>query len=123
MRRHAEALAVVTLALSALPGLCVLSEQLDLSLFENGEPPEAAGLELSSHWNLRADGTDWRMQEDGSVIVTISATGDVTIGGDTRKKGRSIFDKQLEEESLGLDFPLSNVRNIFEADDLTLVNF
>lgn len=36
---------------------------------------------------------------------------------------QSIFDKQLAQEPLGLDFPLSNVKSIFEADDLTLVNF
>lgn len=47
----------------------------------------------------------------------------MTIGGDTRKSGKSIFDKQLAKEELGLDFPLSNVRSIFESDDLTLVNF
>ena len=110
-------------ALLLLPVSCAFAEHLDLSLFENGEPPEATGIEQSKLWNLREDGTDWRMQEDGSVIVTISATGDVTIGGDRRKKGRSIFDKQLEEEPLGLDFPFSNVRQVFEADDLTLVNF
>ena len=63
------------------------------------------------------------MQDDGSVIVTISATGDVTIGGDTRKKTTSIFDKQLATEPSGLSFPLENVRSIFEADDLTIVNF
>lgn len=74
-------------------------------------------------WYQREDGSDWRVQDDGSVIVTISATGDVTIGGDTRKSGKSIFDKQLAQEELGLDFPLSNVKSIFEADDMTLINF
>lgn len=99
------------------------AEQLDLSLFGDEEPPAADMLPAADTWNLREDGTDWRLTEDGSVIVTLSATGDVTIGGDRRKKGKNIFDKQLEEEPLGLDFPLSNVREIFEADDLTLVNF
>jgi len=112
--------------------LCALaaggvSETLDLSLFEGGEPPAAETWEEAVFetrpWYEREDGTDWRYQDDGSVIVTISATGDVTIGGDTRKKNKSVFDKQLEQEINGLDFPFENTREIFEADDMTLVNF
>jgi len=57
------------------------------------------------------------------VIVTISATGDVTIGGDRRKSGKNVFDKQLELEPSGLDFPFENTKSIFEEDDMTLVNF
>lgn len=60
---------------------------------------------------------------NGSVMITITATGDVTIGGDTRKRSKSIFDKQLDEHDGDLSFPFANVRSIFEADDLTLVNF
>ena len=105
-------------------GVKALGEALDLSAFEDGEPPEAAVWEDATfEWYLRADGTDWRMQDDGSIIVTISATGDVTIGGDTRKSGKSIFDKQLDKEASGLSFPLENVRDIFAADDMTIVNF
>ncbi len=73
-------------------------------------------------WHQRADGSDWRVQDDGSVIVTVSAAGDVTIGGDVRKTGKNVFDKQLDKEPSGLDFPLENVRAIFAADDLTIVN-
>lgn len=109
--------------LAALCGAALAEETLDLSLFENGAPPEAAAWENPLAWYQRADGSDWRRQDDGSVIVTISATGDVTIGGDTRKKGKNVFDKQLEKEPSGLDFPLENVRAIFEQDDMTLVNF
>ena len=103
-----------------------LAETLDLSMFEGGEPPEAqdwAEAFGERAWYERADGSDWRLQDDGSVIVTISATGDVTIGGDTRKSGKNVFDKQLEQEDSGLNFPLENVRSIFERDDMTLVNF
>ena len=96
------------------------AEQLDLSLLEGLSEVQTI---QERPWNLAPDGTDWRIQPDGSVIVTLSATGDVTIGGDRRKKGKSLFDKQLDKEPLGLDFPLSNVRELFTADDLTLVNF
>ena len=113
-------------ALLALP-TPALGEMLDLSQFAGGEPPAAEEWEDAVFdtraWYERADGSDWRVQEDGSVIVTISATGDVTIGGDTRKSGKSIFDKQLEKEPSGLSFPMENVADIFAADDMTIVNF
>jgi len=112
--------------------LCMLAsagqgEMLDLSLFEDGEPPAAEHWEdavfETRPWYEREDGSDWRYQDDGSIIVTISATGDVTIGGDRRKSGKNVFDKQLELEPSGLDFPFENTRAIFEEDDMTLVNF
>lgn len=110
---------------TAAVGLC--EDVLDLSQFDGGEPPAAEVWEDAvfdtGRWYERADGSDWRVLDDGSVIVTISATGDVTIGGDTRKSGTNVFDKQLAKEESGLDFPLENVREIFEADDMTLVNF
>ena len=113
-------------ALLALPAPA-LGEMLDLSQFAGGEPPAAEEWEDAVFdtraWYERADGSDWRVQEDGSVIVTISATGDVTIGGDTRKSGKSIFDKQLEKEPSGLSFPMENVADLFAADDMTIDNF
>ena len=116
----------LALALLLTPAVS-LGEVLDLSLFEGGEPPAAETWEdavfETRPWYEREDGSDWRMQDDGSVIVTISATGDVTIGGDTRKRGKSIFDQQLEKEASGLDFPFENTKAIFEADDMTIVNF
>ncbi|MBR5226031.1 MAG: CapA family protein [Clostridia bacterium] len=107
---------------------CALGEgMLDLSQFAGGEPPAAENWEDAVFekraWYEREDGSDWRYLSDGSVVVTISATGDVTIGGDARKKNKSIFDKQLEQEASGLAFPMENVRDVFEADDMTIVNF
>jgi len=107
---------------------CALGEgMLDLSQFAGGEPPAAENWEEAVFetraWYEREDGSDWRYLPDGSIVVTVSATGDVTIGGDTRKKNKSIFDKQLEKEASGLAFPMENVRKVFEADDMTIVNF
>ena len=119
-------LAALVLLILLLPGAC-LGEALDLSLFENGEPPAAEVWEdavfESLAWYQREDGSDWRLLDDGSVIVTVSATGDVTIGGDTRKSGKNVFDKQLDKETSGLAFPMENVADIFAADDMTIVNF
>jgi hypothetical protein len=61
--------------------------------------------------------------QDGSVILTMSFTGDVTIGGDVRKSGKSIFDKELDKQKGDLSFPFRNVKDIFAQDDMTLVNF
>ena len=119
--------AMLAAVLIVCASVCAQAETLDLSIFAGGEPPAAeewadAVFETRA-WYEREDGSDWRLQGDGSVIVTISATGDVTIGGDTRKSGKNVFDKQLEKEPSGLNFPLENVRAIFECDDMTLVNF
>ena len=120
-------LLIVLLALLCLAPCGSGEGMLDLSRFAGGEPPAAESWEdavfETRPWYEREDGTDWRFLPDGSIVVTISATGDVTIGGDTRKKNTSIFDKQLEQEVSGLAFPMENVREIFEADDMTLVNF
>lgn len=124
--KHTEKIVALLLLLLLLPALA-LCETLDLSLFEGGEPPAAEAwadaVFETRPWYEREDGSDWRVQDDGSVIVTVSATGDVTIGGDTRKSSTSVFDKQLAQEPSGLDFPLENVRAVFEADDMTIVNF
>ena len=116
------------LLLLALLAPCAAAEgMLDLSLFEGGEPPAAENWEdavfETRAWYEREDGSDWRMLSDGSIVVTVSATGDVTIGGDTRKKNKSIFDKQLDQEASGLAFPMENVKDVFAADDMTIVNF
>ena len=60
---------------------------------------------------------------DGSILLTMSFTGDVTIGGDVRKSGKSIFDKELDKQKGDLSFPFRNVKDIFAQDDMTLVNF
>ena len=118
--------AALLLTLLCAPG-APAEERLDLSLLDGEEPSAAEHWEdavfETRAWYERADGADWRVQDDGSVIVTISATGDVTIGGDTRKSSTSIFDKQLAQEPSGLDFPMENVRSLFEQDDMTIVNF
>ena len=119
--------ALLMMAAAAAGAALAEGDRLDLSLFENEEPSEAAQWEEAVFdtraWYERANGSDWRVQDDGSVIVTISATGDVTIGGDTRKSGKSIFDKQLDKEPSGLDFPMENVAALFAQDDMTIVNF
>ncbi|MEG0270289.1 MAG: CapA family protein, partial [Clostridia bacterium] len=59
---------------------------------------------------------------DGSILLTMSFTGDVTIGSNTQA-GSSIFEKELKKQKGDINFPFRNVKEIFALDDLTMVNF
>ena len=63
-----------------------------------------------------------RYEADGSVIVTITAVGDVTIGRNVQSSS-TIFQKELERQGGDINFIFRNIKSIFEADDLTIVNF
>jgi len=54
------------------------------------------------------------------TTITISAAGDTTLGGDPRWRGYHQFMRIYEEN--GVEFFLQNVRDIFAADDLTILN-
>ncbi len=62
------------------------------------------------------------LDSDGSSILTITCTGDFTVGGDSRKRS-NIFDAELKEQDGDINFTMRNMRNYFLEDDLTLVNF
>jgi poly-gamma-glutamate synthesis protein (capsule biosynthesis protein) len=53
-------------------------------------------------------------------IITLSAAGDFTLGGDVQSQGESRFATAYDEH--GAEWFLANVREIFESDDLTIVN-
>ena len=68
------------------------------------------------------------IEPDGSMIITITCTGDFTIGGDNRpskqnKKYVRQFRKELAAHDDDINFTMANVRDILRQDDLTLVNF
>jgi poly-gamma-glutamate synthesis protein (capsule biosynthesis protein) len=52
--------------------------------------------------------------------LTISAAGDCTLGGDASQRTYAAFARAYK--SGGADYFLKNVRDIFSADDLTIVN-
>ena len=60
---------------------------------------------------------------DGTVQIIVTAAGDTTIGGDIRKRGDSIFDKEYKKQDNHPNFICQNVKGIFETDDMTIVNF
>lgn len=61
-------------------------------------------------------------EEDGSILITITGTGDFTVGGDSRKS-TNIWDTELEKHDGDYQFALKNIRDVLMADDLTIVNF
>ncbi|MEF9840111.1 MAG: CapA family protein [Clostridia bacterium] len=63
------------------------------------------------------------VENNDSVLLTMSFAGDVTIGTNVQHKGASIFEKELERHGSNIHFAFSNVKDIFQSDDLTMVNF
>ena len=57
---------------------------------------------------------------EGPVTLTITAAGDCTLGGCLKHDTYKVFRKYVDEN--GLDYFLKNVKGVFEADDLTIVN-
>ena len=58
------------------------------------------------------------------IEILISACGDLTLGGNMKKNPKStIYTQQLERHNNDLSYFFANARDIFEADDLTIVNF
>ena len=58
--------------------------------------------------------------QDTLVSLTISAAGDTTLGGIVG--GTQMFMREFERQDRDHSFFLSNVRHIFEEDDLTILN-
>lgn len=64
-----------------------------------------------------------RYEADGSVVLTITAVGDVTIGRNAQHSGTSIFEKELARQDDDINFIFKNTKDILSADDLTIINF
>ena len=59
---------------------------------------------------------------DGAYIMTITCTGDLTIGGDNYHR-KDLFTPELNAHDGNINFIMQNVRDLFMSDDLTIVNF
>ena len=102
----------------SLPALADDEEEVSITIFgpEETTAPEELAPEPTP------DPAQPVYEADGSVLLTMSFTGDVTIGSDPRQ-GSSIFEKELKKQKGDITFPFRNVKDIFQADDLTMVNF
>ncbi len=63
-----------------------------------------------------------KKDSDGAYIMTVTCTGDFTIGGDNYHH-KDIFSKELKAHNGDINFIMQNVRKLFQEDDLTLLNF
>ncbi len=80
---------------------------------QEAAPEESAAPEIKA---------ETRYEADGSVVVTITAVGDVTIGRNVQSSSK-IFQQELDRQGGDINFIFRNVKDIFEQDDLTIVNF
>lgn len=121
---------IVVLGLLALCAGVALAEEDDFSLDDvlTGLDPQLVETIVVSETE-QDDGTIIQelvekpiYEADGSVLITLTATGDFTIGGDSRKS-TDIFDNELKKQGGDINFTMRNIRNILLEDDLTIVNF
>jgi len=64
-----------------------------------------------------------RYEADGSVVITLTAVGDVSIGRNAQHSGTSIFEKELSRQDGDIHFLFRNVKDILAEDDVTIINF
>lgn len=123
---------LAALLLALLLPLSVLAEE-DISLGDilSSADPNVVRDTLVGNLSLDPDADDGEVvfakeesiyESDGSVLITVTGTGDFTIGGDSRKR-TDIFDDELQRQGGDINFTMRNFRDILMADDLTIVNF
>ena len=114
MRMKKQILPILLLITLLVPAYALELEEEDLDITEVVIEPEEENPEIQ--------------EADGSITITVTCTGDFTIGGDNRsgkknKKYVKQFYNELKKNEDDINFTMANVRDIFEQDDLTLVNF
>lgn len=131
---------VLILLLAAALLVCVFSasateteDEFSFSSMFPGVSAEAPGTVSSPEGTPPEQGTDAEqmpdetpapvLQADGSILLTVTAAGDVTIGRNVQHKGTSIFDKELAKQGGDVNFIFRNIKELFEGDDVTIVNF
>ena len=122
-------IALLMCLMLAMP--CVLAEDEDVSLQEvlqNANP-----IIVFDSFIPAPDATDENAievqttlesvyEEDGSILITLTATGDFTVGGDSRKSS-NIWSTELKKQGGDPNFAMKNIRDVLMADDLTIINF
>ena len=122
--RGAAALAILCLLASFACG--VLAEEEEVYFVQVTRPPNLSDLYSDSgpaETSKKKQTGSVIEQKDGSILLTITAVGDITIGGNVQKSGKSIFQKELEKQKNDVNFIFRNVKTIFETDSLTIGNF
>lgn len=117
-------LSALLLGLSLIGGAVAQedTEEVSITIFEEDGTP-AEGQEIAPTPEPTPDPALPVYEADGSVLLTMSFTGDVTIGSNVQSGSMSIFDKELKKQNGDIHFPFRNVKELFLSDDLTMVNF
>jgi len=128
VKRTSLLLLAVALLCALSTGMTLADEEisiydLDPSLLATPEPPPVNTCSAEPTLQPPATVQPERQFKDGSFQLVITAGGDMTIGGDVRKRGDSLFERELKKQGGDLNFLTRNVRDILLADDLTIVNF
>ena len=63
-----------------------------------------------------------KKDSDGAFLMTLTFTGDFTIGGDNYHH-KDLFTPELKKHDNDINFVMQNVKSLFMDDDLTVVNF
>lgn len=99
-------------------------EEVSITIFSaDGEVVSEVEPNLEPTPEPTADPTVPVYEGDGSILLTMTFTGDFTIGENVQHSGKSIFTKELEKQGGDINFPFRNVSDILLADDLTMINF
>lgn len=128
MMTHRTRIFAWLLVLAMSLTLCAIAEsdleEVSITIFdESGEAVGEIEPELEPTPEPTADPTQPKYEADGSILLTMSFTGDFTIGRNMQHNGASIFEKELEKQGGDIHFPFRNIRDVLLADDLTMVNF
>ena len=100
------------------------TEEVSITIFdENGEVVVGETPEPEVTPEPTVDPSLPVYEADGSILLTMTFGGDMTIGSNVQSSGTSIFEKELDKQKGDINFPFRNVRDILLADDLTMVNF
>lgn len=133
--RNTFALLLCLLLILPLPGLASEEEEISLFAVTGVEAPKAEEKAVPDAAQTPAGPTEAtpdktaneepavEMLPDGSVNIVVTAAGDMTIGSNARSAGKSMFDKEMDKQGGDPSFIMRNMQEIFESDDLTLVNF
>lgn len=127
--RRLTALLLALLLLTALGAMAEEEDELSMGDILSGVGDDTVssishGFTEEDYVELEEDEEESIYEKDGSILITITAAGDFTIGGDSRKSAsRNIFEAELKKHGGDVNYTMANVRDILAADDLTIVNF
>lgn len=101
----------------------VFQQKVSEDLVDNNEIEEKTEPETEEIIQEEPE-TEVEEKEDEDIYDTIiiSAAGDVTLGGDLEYGYTGSFDHEFELQNLDYSYFFRNVKEVFEADDITVVN-